>query len=918
MKTVKLGIALILCLGLFASLGTALAAAEWGITKLEVGYEDSDGDPVTQAGAHADSYVEVDFNQVDREEVRDVKTYLPAGFYGNPQAIPACGYEELIFLEGYCDPSAQVGIFQVDITGKFVPFPVYTMPNSDSQTAVLATVILGTPVKINISARTDSDFGLIATLSNINEAIVVEHTKLTLWGVPAAPVNDRFRCKGYVESLLTQYGTPCTYSAGIDPKPFLSTPVRCEPARTDLEADTWQHLDLWYQASDETPALTGCDELEFPASLKARPTTNVADSPSGLEADLSIPQNTDDPENLSTAMLKTAEVDLPQGLTVNPSAANGLGACSPAQIGLTTPVGAGNPHFSKEPANCPDDSRIGSVEVETPVFPKPLKGSVYVMSPHDNPFGSLLGIYLAIEGKGLVIKQAGKVITNPKTGQLHATFDQVPQLPFENFHLDFDSGAYGILRTPAACGDYATTSTLTPWSSPETPSVADEDPYAIAKSPSSGSCAAKESARPNSPSFQAGTVSAIAGAYSPFVFKLSRNDGTQQLNGIDAVLPQGLLAKLAGTTYCSDAALAAAAKKDGKAEQVSPSCPGSSRVGSVTVGTGAGPKPFYAPATAYLAGPYKGAPLSLAVVAPAVAGPFDLGTVVVRNALQVDPTTAQVHAVSDPFPTILQGIPLDIRSVDLRLDRPEFTKNPTSCDPFAIAGFASAVSGQQAALNNRFQVGECGRLGFKPALSIKLKGKTKRTGNPALTAVVKYPKGGSYANIKKTTVILPKTEFIDNAHISTPCTRVQFNEAACPRGSILGTARAFSPLLDEPLEGPVYFRSNGGDRELPDLVVDLDGQIHVTLVGFIDSVKVKGAESSRVRTRFVNVPDAPVSKFVLRLYGGKRGLLQNSVNLCKAKVGPASVQMEAQNAKTAFFERPLRTSCRGKKGKKKR
>jgi hypothetical protein len=515
-----------------------------------------------------------------------------------------------------------------------------------------------------------------------------------------------------------------------------------------------------------------------------------------------------------------------------------------------------------------------------------------------------------------VIKLAGKVVADPVTGQLAATFDENPQLPFEDFKLHFDGGPYGILRTPAACGDYSTTSVLTPWSAPDTPTVNDKDQWSIVQAPTGGSCAAKESNRPNTPTFQAGTVSAVGGKYSPFSLKLSRDDGTQQPTGIDTVLPQGLLAKLAGTTYCPDAALAAAASKDGKAEQAAPSCPASSRVGSVTVGAGAGPKPFYAPATAYLSGPYKGAPLSLAVVAPAVAGPFDLGTVVVRNALYVDTTTAQVHAVSDPFPTILQGIPLDIRSVDLRLDKPEFTKNPTSCDPFAITGFASTLAGRQATLDNHFQVGECGRLKFKPSLSIKLKGEAKRSGNPAVSAVVKYPEGGSYANIKKTTVILPKSEFIDNAHISNPCTRVQFAADECPSGSVLGKATAFSPLLDEPLRGKVYFRSNGGDRELPDMVVDLDGQIHVTLVGFIDSVRVKGTESSRVRTRFVNVPDAPVSKFVLHLYGGKRGLIENSVNLCRAEVGPASVQMEAQNAKTSFFDQALGTSCGGKKRKR--
>jgi hypothetical protein len=332
----------------------------------------------------------------------------------------------------------------------------------------------------------------------------------------------------------------------------------------------------------------------------------------------------------------------------------------------------------------------------------------------------------------------------------------------------------------------------------------------------------------------------------------------------------------------------------------------------VTVGAGAGPTPFYAAGNAYLAGPYKGAPLSLAVVTPAVAGPFDLGTVVIRNALNVDPTTAQVHAVSDPFPHILKGIPLDLRSIVLTLDKPDFTLNPTNCSPFAITGAALALTGRGSSLNQRFQVGDCEKLGFKPKLNLALKGQVKRTGHPAVNAVLTAPPGE--ANIAKTTVILPKSSFIDQGHVANPCTRVQFNEDACPAKSVLGTAVAYTPLLDKPLEGPVYFRSNGGERELPDLVADLNGQIHVVLVGFIDSVKV-GKESSRVRTRFMSVPDAPVSKFVLQLKGGKRGLIQNSKNLCKVKP-VANVLMTGQNGKVNNFKQMISTSCgSGKKAK---
>ncbi|HEX6204678.1 MAG TPA: hypothetical protein VFZ29_02590 [Solirubrobacterales bacterium] len=928
--TGKLAVVLAISSLLMASVATGSALAAFGFTDFGVQYQESidptppqifeagTKPPTQQAGSHADSVVKLDFNLVDfgqgpipDEQVKNVQVDLPAGFAGNPEAVPTCRIIEMTENDGICNPAAQVGVltFANEYNGFLdIEAPIYNMTATTADTAVLATEAFGSLLRINVSARTDGDYGLQATIRNVNQGLPLYWTEVTLWGLPAHETNDPLRFLDFFVGGA---------DAGIDVKPFMSLPPRCDtPLTTTLYADSWQSpgrrnpdgsIDLsdpnWKSTSATLPALEGCDELEFEPSLTARPTTDMADSPSGLDATLTLPQN-EDPEGLASAMLKTAKVTLPEGLAINPSAANGLAACSPAEIGLLTEVGAGSPRFDKDPAACPAASRIGSVEVDS-VFADPLKGHVYVMEPYQNPLGDLLGIYVVVEGHGLVVKLAGKTEADPKTGQLTAVFDENPQLPFDSFSLKFEGGPLGILRTPQTCGTFATTATMVPWSSPDTPTVEDEDSWKVDRSP--GGCAASASLLPSSPSFQAGTTPALAGAYAPFTLKLARGDGTQELTGIDAALPPGLLAKLAGTSYCSDSALSEAASRSGKSEQAKPSCPASSRVGSIVVGAGAGPRPFYAPGTAYLAGPYKGAPLSLAVVTPAVAGPFDLGTVVVRTALQVDPSTARVRAVSDSFPTILQGIPLDIRSVDLRLDRPDFTKNPTSCDPFAVAGLASVLSGQPTSLNSHFQVEGCQRLKFAPKLRLKLRGETKRSGNPALTAVLKAR--GGQANIAETTVILPKTQFIDNAHINNPCTRVQFNANACPAGSVLGRARAFTPLLDSPLEGPIYFRSNGGERDLPDMVVDLGGQIHITLVGFIDSVKVKGTENSRVRTRFVSIPDAPVSKFVLRLKGGKKGLIENSVNLCRVGAGAVSVGMRAHNSKTANFNRPMGTSC---------
>jgi hypothetical protein len=939
-KRQALALAVLPLLILLAALWAAAPArAEFGIASLSSDALTKTGEVDTRAGGHPyELSTKLEFTRstqengngeqimVPTENLRSLRVDLPVGVIGNPRAMQQC--PEALFDLGECPNASQVGLVSVEqAIGISVPiastFPLYDVVPPLGVPAVFGFAPGLFPVHSTVLVRSESDFGLSYELHNIPQPTAVVGTTVILWGVPGDEGHDPERGQ-----FCTVFGPfkNCVSLTGRGPGPipgphkaFLTNPTDCggQPLVATAVADTWQHPDAQARATTESAATTECDKVEFDPSLKARPTTNVTDSPSGLDVNLKLRQNEEEGNELATSQLRDAVVNLPPGLVLNPASANGLEACSPAQIGLSTPVGDAKPKFNTAKPSCPDGAQIGSVEIDTPAFADPLKGQVLLAAQHDNPFGSLLALYVFAEGHGVVIKLAGEASPDPKTGQLKTTFLENPRQPVEELRLKLFSGAVAPLRTPASCGTYATTAVLTPWSAPQSgPPATLKDEYAINRTPGGAACASSEAGLPSTTSFEAGTASAIAGSYTPFVLKLSRNDGTQQLTGIDASLPAGLLAKLAGVPYCPDASLATASGKSGKDEQSSASCPAASQVGTVTVGAGAGPKPFFAPGKAYLAGPYKGAPLSLAVVVPAVAGPFDLGTVVVRNALHIDPTTTQVHAVSDPFPTILQGIPLDIRSIDLELSKPEFTRNPTSCDPSAVTGSASLLTGQSSPLSSRFQVAECGRLAFKPKLALKLKGETKRTGNPAVRALLTQPVGG--ANIASTTVMLPKGEFIDNRHISSPCTRVQFNANACPKKSILGSARAYSPLLDKPLEGPVYFRSNGGERELPDMVADLGGQIHVTLVGFIDSVKVKGTEQSRVRTRFLSVPDAPVSRFELSLYGGKRGLLQNSVDLCRVGLAKASLSLTAHNGVARNYGQKVATSCHGKKkGKKK-
>ncbi|HXR31168.1 MAG TPA: hypothetical protein VN752_08515, partial [Solirubrobacterales bacterium] len=546
----------------------------------------------------------------------------------------------------------------------------------------------------------------------------------------------------------------------------------------------------------------------------------------------------------------------------------------------------------------------------------PVKGSVHIADPYQNPFNSLLAIYFTLNDPetGTVVKLAGEVNADPNTGRLTTTVLHNPQLPFEDFRLHFFGGAGGSLRTPATCGQHTTASSLTPWSAPESgPPATPSDTWAITQAPDGGACPASQGARPHSPDLDAGSVSPIAGASTPLVVNLRRNDGSQEFSSVSLTLPPGLTGKLAGLGACSEGALAAAAQKTGNEEKSSPSCPASSRIGTVDVSAGAGPAPYHAQGTAYLTGPYKGAPLGMAIVTPATAGPFDLGTVVVRSALQLDPNSGQITAQTDQLPSILQGIPLDLRTARVMLDRPDFTRNGTSCDPYAFSGQLVSTLGQIAPLSERFQLAECGRLAFKPRLALRLIGATKRGGHPALRAVLQMPPAG--ANIARASVALPHSEFLDQAHIGTVCTRVQFAAEECPAASVYGAVTATSPLVDYALSGPVYLRSSA--NELPDLVMALKGPpsqpVEVDAVARIDSVK------GGIRSTFEGVPDLPVSQVVLSMAGGKKGLLQNSTNICRG-IHKATAEFDAQNGKTADFRPPLRNSkCKGKRaGKQKK
>lgn len=908
----------------------------------------ADGSTVTQAGSHPYQQTVAAMNfSLDPAEVgstllvpagggiRDVVAELPPGTVVNPGATPVrCTEAELETEQSSvgaaietCPEASQVGTLAptIGLAGLGVqPFPLYNMVPPPGHPAELgAEVIVGIYVHLLGSVRADGSFQLSAAANDILAKVAIGGVSVQLWGDPSDESHDALR-----GPCATSFPPPggC-HLAEPNHKAFISLPSSCGgPLTTTVHVDGWVEPDnkitRSYESSDlegNPVGVDGCNALEFKPTIESKPTTNLADSPSGLDFDLHQPQE-EAFEGLATANLKDVKVTLPAGMALNPSAGSGLDACSAAQIRLASAIGQAPIRFKEEAAACPDAAKIGSVEVDTPLLPDPLPGAVYLAKPFDNPFNSLLAIYIAVEDPktGVIAKLPGKVEADPDTGQLTTSFTESPELPLEDVRLHLFTGPRASLTTPPACGSYTTTSEMTPWSTPEGANANATDSFQTTASPGGGACPTSAGAAASHPAFSAGTVSPQAGAYSPFVLKLSREDATQRISAIDTTLPEGLVAKLAGVSYCPESGIAQAMGRrkpnDGALEKASPSCPSSSEVGTVDVAAGSGITPLHAGGHAYLAGPYKGAPLSLVTIVPAVAGPFDLGAVAVRVALRVDPESTRIHAVSDPLPQILNGIPLDVRSIALEMGRPQFTLNPTSCEPMAVAGAAISPLGGSAALSSPFQVGGCSALPFKPKLSLRLKGGTKRGAHPALTAIATTKPGE--ANIAKVSVALPHSEFLDQSNLNRVCTRVQFAAGsypgqACPAGSIYGAATAITPLLAEPLSGNVYLRSSS--HELPDVVVALHGQVDVVVDGRVDSV------NGGLRNSFEAVPDAPISKFVLKLRGGKKGLFENSTDICIG-AHKATVLMDGQNGKVNDFKAPLKAKCggKGRKGHRKK
>jgi hypothetical protein len=839
------------------------------------------------------------------EPTKDVLVDLPPGLVGDPTATgdARCTLDQLANSEGtvakpLCPPGAQVGETKIYIAGGFInlmigdPLPVFNMVPPADVPARFGFNVAGTVVTLDAALRSGGDYGLSVNVRDISQGLAIAGTELSFWGVPADPRHDPVRaCAG--QQAPGEGGPSCKTEQPR--RAFLRLPTRCLPPgqgfETTARVDSWDDPGDFRAASFTThlpPAFpfppsqwgaiqgtTGCDQVPFEPTFSGAPLDATAGAPSAFAFDLTLPQS-DDPDQLGTADLKKAVVTLPLGLRVSPSSAKGLGACSPAQIALG----------SDAVPTCPGSAKIGTLRIDTPLLDDPLTGAVYLAAPHDNPFDSLLSLYLVAKGPGIVIKLPGKVETDLLTGQMTATFDDNPQLPFSNLHLEFKGGPRAPLVNPAQCGTYTTHAELTSWSGA---TAASDSNFTISEDGNGTPCGTSQF----DPQLDAGVTSVKAGEHTSFSVRLTRTDEDQEISTLGVKTPTGLLAKVAGVPLCADAQAAAG------------TCGEGSRIGDVLTGSGAGSRPFYLPGRVYLTDPYKGGPFGLSIVVPAIAGPFNLGNVVVRASIQVDKHTAQLRVVSDPLPTILEGITLQIRDVRVTIDRDDFMINPTSCLQKRVVASVTSTSGAQAAPDTRFQVGGCSRLKLAPRLSLTVgsKGHTRASGTTPLVAKLTQTPG--QANLKSVGVTLPLTINAVLDTVENACTIAEYEAGNC-ESARTGTAVAVTPLLDDPLKGSVYFVKNKTGKGLPNLVVALRGQVDFDLVG---KIEIPGGKA--LATKFNTVPDVPITSFTLRMEAGSHGAVGTARNLCtkKSRQAKAAIVFRGQNG--AVIRKSQRLHVRG-------
>jgi hypothetical protein len=923
-------------------------AAEFGFKPgpegLSFALEEQDGSPALRAGRHPyqlDATLGFDEEAGNpAQDVKDLRLQLPSGLIGNPSVLTRCAtaqfdtprvspYEQTRSGES-CPDKSQVGTITLHtglLGGAARTFGLFNLIPPPGVAAELGASPFGAPLAFSGTVRNvEGEYGLDLESVGVPQGLAIDGVSIHVWGTPWDSSHDGERGDCLKETDPSFPWAKCSVGPPKTnrPLPFLTLPASCQgPLAYRAQVDVWQAPGHWVGAGATTPGQERCDQLHFQTTSFSGPTSGRASTATGFDFNLAVDQEglTEPEGGITGPEVQRATVSLPEGFTINPSLGAGLGVCTPEQYEAETATSVAG-------TACPNNSKIGGITFQSPLvieettsFEQIVNGAIYLAQPFHNPFGALVGVYLVARApNGIFVKVAGRLLPDPSTGRITALFEGLPQLPYTNLKIHFREGQRAPIATPAACGAYITDVELTPWQDEAaiSPVVEHQDfEFHVTQGVGGGACPGAGPA-PFSPGAENGSQNSQAGAYSPFFLHLTRTDTEAEITRYSAVLPSGLLGRIAGIPYCPDADIEAARHESGTAESEHPSCPAASQIGHTLAGYGLGGVLAYAPGNLYLTGPYHGAPLSITAIDSALVGPFDLGVIIVRSGIEVNPITTQVSidsAASDPIPHIIDGIPIHIRDIRVHIDRPQFTVNPTSCEPQRTTSTLTGSSppftdpfAQSATVSDPFQVSACSSLGFRPKLSLKLLGGTKVNEYPRLRATVTMRPGD--ANFKSAAVALPHAEFLAQEHIVTVCSKRLFDAHACPKGSIYGSARAFTPLLAEPMEGPVYLVSGMGHR-LPDLVVPLAGPggIEVDLDAKIGQVR------GGMQATFEGLPDAPASKFVLTLFGGKRGLLVNSADVCQ-NPATASVRFLGQNNMGYAPVVPLMGQCKKtKKGK---
>lgn len=913
-----------------------------GAEGFDASIEDSLGVPTTQAGSHPSVMtLSVDFKGAGSpvgNGLRELSFEMPPGLFENPTATrEACGAEfttprtspwEASSSGESCPDKTQIGTLTVrPVAGGLSErtFGLFNLSPKRGEPAELGASPYGDPIIFVPAIRqAKGEYGITLKASKIPQDLHLAGLSISIWGVPWAASNDKQRGDCLNETEPEFGWAKCSagpaQKSAFKPLAYLTMPTFCD-AGLDFVAvgSSWQNEEPPPRPVG-LPPLSQCEDLEFNPRAAARLNSPRASSPSGYSFDIEVDtKGVESPlcrvvskgsaPGCAPTPVRKAVVTLPEGVSINPSVGAGLSVCSRSQYDdgetASSPFGAG----------CPSESEIGEFSVESPIVSGPIKGSIFLAAPHDNPFGSLLAIYLVAKSirRGILVKVAGELEPDPVTGSLTATFDELPQLPYSDLSIRFVEGQRSPLATPPACGSVSTEVNFTPWR--DAGLVHASLPAAITAGNGGGPC--PSGLAPFAPQAVAGSLNSRAGAFTPFYLHLSRKVTEQEMVSYSAQFPPGLLAKIAAVPYCPDAAIEAARRNSGVAERDHPSCPAASLIGHTYSGYGVGSVLAYAPGNLYLAGPYRGSTFSVVAIDSALVGPFDLGVVIVRSAVRIDPTTAQASldaTGTDPIPHIIDGIPIHLRDVRAYIDRPGFTLNPTNCEKFTVSSalngagqrFGDISDDTLATATAPFQAFDCGSLGFRPRIGLSMKGSAKRGKRASLQVVVR-PRSGD-ANIRSAQVTLPPSVFLEQGNIKAICTRAQFAAHHCPSGSIYGHVRAFTPLLEEPMEGPAYLRASS--NTLPDLVFALRGHgVEVDVAGRIDSFR------GGIRGTFPVIPDAPVTKFVLKMKAGKRGVLVNAENLCRGEQ-LATARFMGQANHGWRLHPTLKADCKKKKGKR--